>query len=82
MEDFAAHWTLTNAALGASPIILTGNYSLASFLTDKASMATLIAAANVTKNAMQNASTDRDVKRAPMKERCAQIRMRLIGAVD
>jgi hypothetical protein len=73
-EDFAAHWALANAALGASPIILQGNYTLTTLGTDKTALAALINAVDVAANARQSASADRDIKRAAMRERLRQFR--------
>lgn len=72
MDAFIAHWTATNAGLGGSPIILTGNYTLASLTADRTTMLADVNGVATTQNALAAAAGDRDVKRAPLRERMRQ----------
>lgn len=79
IDEFAAHWPLVNAALG-SPIILTGNYLVATLGTDRTALAAQITAVEVAINTNQGAIATRDTLRAALKERMRQFNQIVRGA--
>lgn len=79
IDEFIAHWTQVNATLG-SPIILTGNYGLASLQSDRDDLADEITALEAAINTNQGAISDRDVRRAAVKERMRQFSQLVRGA--
>lgn len=70
-DEFLAHWPLVNVALG-TPLILTGNYTVASLTTDRGQLLTNINALVAAQNLGESAITDRDAKRANLRERIRQ----------
>ena len=74
MQEFIAHWTAVNASLGASPLLLKGAYSLANFTTDRTAIVNAIIALEPFNNTLQQAISDRDIKKAAIKPRIAQFR--------
>lgn len=79
IDEFLAHWPQVNTALGA-PLILTGNYLVATLGTDRTALATQITAVVANINANEGAITDRDTKRALLKERMRQFNQIVRGA--
>jgi len=80
-DEFLAHWPQVNTALGPSgPLILTGNYTVATLGTDRTALATQIALVETTINTNEGAITTRDLARAAMKERIRQFNALVRGA--
>jgi hypothetical protein len=78
VNDFIAHWTSVNAALG-SALTLPGGYVLASLTADRDSLNTLYTAVVTTDNTQQVAAGDRDTRRASQREKMRQFRMAVQG---
>lgn len=68
------HWTLVNAALGASPLVLKGSYSLATFTVDLASLESKLDAVPDVDNAAGLAQAERNQARPAFKTRLKQFR--------
>lgn len=85
INEFIAHWTQVNAALGANPLTLPGPYTLAQLTTDRDNLQNLITAVTTADNSRQVAAGDRDIRRAALRERMRQFRAtvngRLAGSV-
>lgn len=79
IDEFAAHWTLVNATLGASPLLLQGGYALANLSTDRTALAAQLAAVEQAGNNAQAASADRDIRRAAVRERLRQFSQTVRG---
>ncbi|HMS56742.1 MAG TPA: hypothetical protein PKA27_15215 [Fimbriimonadaceae bacterium] len=79
IDEFAAHWPLVNTALG-SPVILSGNYLVATLGTDRTALAAQITAVEAAINTNQGAIATRDTLRASIKERMRQFNQIVRGA--
>ena len=71
IDEFIAHWTAVDAALGSN-FALIGNYKLTGLTADRATLATAITDTTNKENTRQDAMGDRDVKRAAIKPRIVQ----------
>jgi len=71
-DAILAHWTLVNTALGATPLVLSGAYALATLQTDRTALATQITAVTNAANNLQAGIQDRDLKRAAIREKIRQ----------
>lgn len=74
MDEFLAHWTQVNAALGTSPLTLQGGYGRADLLTDRTNLAALIASVGVADSGQQMAAAGRDAAKMTVRPRVAQFR--------
>jgi len=85
INEFLAHWPQVNTALGATPLSLPGGYVLATLTADRDNINTLITAVTTAANGRQIAASDRDIKKATLRERLRQFRGsvqgRLAGSV-
>lgn len=83
MQAFAQHWSMVNATLGASPILLKGAYSLANFNTDITNMQAAFTNVINMQNAFENAGENVQVKKRAIAVRLPQFnriaRAMLIG---
>jgi hypothetical protein len=79
INEFIAHWTQVNAALGATPLTLPGPYALAGLIADRDSLQTLLTAVTTADNGRQVTAADRDIKRAALRERIRQFRATVAG---
>lgn len=79
IDAFLAHWTLVNAALGATPLALQGGYLLAALTADRTALATQLANVEAAANNAQAASTDRDLRRALIREKMRQFNQSVRG---
>ena len=79
LNGFIAHWGLVNAALGASPVVLTGNYNLASLTADRDNLNALQTAVVGAENGRQAAAADRDFRKIALRERVRQFRGSVVG---
>jgi hypothetical protein len=74
MQEFIAHWTQVNAVLGASPLLLKGGYTLATFTADRAAIVSAIDAVIPAVNTVQGAIVSRDALKTTLKTKIAQFR--------
>ena len=74
MQEVIAHWTPVNASLGATPLLLKSAYSLTNFTADRTAIVNAIIALEPFNNTLQQALSDRDIKKAAIKPRTAQFR--------
>jgi len=81
IDQYVAHWTSVNVALGATPLILRGAYALANLNTDRTAIATAFAAVQTADNTRQIAASDRDIKLAALKEKLRQFRAAVQGQI-
>lgn len=79
VNEFIAHWSSVNAALGATPLLLPSSYALATLTTDRDALVAFNTAIVVADNARQTAAADRDIKRGLLRERIRQLRATIIG---
>lgn len=79
MQEFIAHWTQVNAVLGANPLTLKGNYSLAAFTTDRTAIVTAIDSIIPVINLVQGNMVTRDTLKVALKTRLAQFRAAVIA---
>lgn len=75
MQEFITHWTAVNTNLGpGGPLVLTGGYAVATLTSDRAALETAIIAVEPAANALGTAANNRDILKAPLKERVRQFR--------
>ncbi len=79
MQEFIAHWTQVNAALGANPLLLKGGYSLATFTADRTALVAAIDAVVPAINTVQGTIVSRDTLKISLKTRLAQFRAAVIA---
>lgn len=79
LREFTEHWTRTNAALGATPLTLSGGYTLANLTADRDSIVSLTTAIVVAENGREVVAADRNAKRVALRERLRQLRAALAG---
>ncbi len=76
MQEFVEHWIDVNAALGGAPAtdyLLHGGYTLATFTTDRATLAALIISINSDQTVVI-AAAQRDAKKEAIRGRMVQFR--------
>lgn len=72
-DEFIAHWTAVNTALGpGGPFLLSGGYAVGTLTSDRGTLAGQITDVVAKENTRQNAAGDRDVKRAAIRPRMLQ----------
>ncbi len=74
MAAFDEHWTLSNAALTPVNVILTGNYTLASFQADEAQVNAAIEAVGPLAQSVADLAFQRDVLKSELRARVLQYR--------
>lgn len=74
MQEFVTHWSNVNVALGASPLLLKGGYSLSSLTTERAEIQNLITTVESVNNNRQIAAANRDAKKSAITGRIGQFR--------
>lgn len=72
IDEFLAHWSDVNTALGLSPLILSGGYTRAMMVTDRGGLATQITDVQTKDNTRQAAAGTRDIQRAVVRPRMLQ----------
>lgn len=79
IDDFLSHWALVNALAGATPLVLAGGYVVATLTTDRAALAAQMTLVETNGVAAITASSDRDIKRANMREKMRQFNSTVRG---
>ena len=83
MDAFVGHWQIVNDV--GSEVVLAGGYALDNLQTDRAALANAIATVETPLNTREQASADRDIKRAAIAPRVAAfnraMRDRLAGTL-
>lgn len=72
VDEFLAHWSDVNIALGITPLVLSGAYTRALFSTDRTALATQLADVQSKDNVRQAAAGTRDIQRAVVRPRMLQ----------
>lgn len=72
-DEFIAHWTDVNAALSPGNVTLSGPFNLASLTTARGNLATAITELEAAINVLEGHRTDRDNRKAAIKERMRQL---------
>src|SRR3990172_9727814 len=79
MDEFIAHWTAVNTALGLNPFVMTGGYAVATLTSDRALVDTAITDVTNLDNILNNNRGQRDVLRVPMHDRLRQFNFAVRG---
>lgn len=74
MQEFAAHWALVNAALGATPLLLRGAYTLVNFNADITAVQAAINASLAATNVFTTASGNLKTRKFNISSRLPQFR--------
>jgi hypothetical protein len=80
IDEFLAHWTLVDAALGSN-LQLSGGYKRSNLVTDRATMVTKVTAATTAIDDALGAGGDRNTKRAAIKEKMRQFNQTVRGLI-
>ena len=81
MQGFIAHWTQTNAALGASPLTLKDGYTLAQLTADRAALVSAIDTVIPAVNTVQGAIVSRDTAKTAIRPRLVQFRAAIAASL-
>ena len=79
MQEFINHWTQTNIELEATPLLLSGGYTVANFASDRTALENAVIALNPADNTRSNTAADRDIKKAALRVRLTQFRAAVKG---
>lgn len=82
MQEFLVHWGAVNEAMGATPLLLKGQYTMAQFAADRAAIVAAIDAVEVADNGRQLASADRDARKETIRTRAGQFRALVKGLLS
>ena len=79
MQEFINHWTQINIELGATPLLLSGGYTVANFASDRTALENAIIGLNPADNTRSNTAANRDIKKAALRVRLIQFRAAVKG---